>query len=422
MLSNGSLLERSELNANFRWIKINANNIDSIRMNGFEAKNHTVITADSYLIRIFQIINPKRQTSHNGYPIVLFTGLLQESHSFLENTDGWFNQTTGLYSEFENRFRNRLDIVCKPNRLPDRFGRNIAFTLAACGFDVWLANVRDDTRHSSHLYLNPQTDPLFWNITLDHYTIDSEAIIDYVLEQSKSETLGVFCFSVSCNSLHQLMAEHQRFNRLIRPLFQIAPFIFIHEIASLPLMINIGLEPIYRNLLQSTPNFDSILPWIANETDQNRFVRSIVLSGLFSLSGLNLRESVPERFYRKISHFPSIASLRVMAHIGQRFHTKELYKFDYGVEENLRIYGQQKPPIYDSKRITNPTMVLWHGTEDFIADTADIERLKQSLSVSYMETFTLNYGHLDFFYAKSMNITITRPILMVLDRLKLNYN
>lgn len=101
-------------------------------------------------------------------------------------------------------------------------------------------------KHYSKLSSFIRKDPLFWNITLDHYTIDSEAIIDYVLEQSKSETLGVFCFSVSCNSLHQLMAEHQRFNRLIRPLFQIAPFIFIHEIASLPLMINIGLEPIYR--------------------------------------------------------------------------------------------------------------------------------------------------------------------------------
>lgn len=138
----------------YRLLTTLANVSQTIRLNGFDVEDHIVSTPDNYQIQIFRILNPARQTNRFGYPIIMFHGLSEDAHTFIMNTDGWFNRSTEIYVEYENNFQNKFEFKCPPRSLTNTSGRSIAFTLAVCGFDVWLANYRDNTVYSSHSTLN----------------------------------------------------------------------------------------------------------------------------------------------------------------------------------------------------------------------------------------------------------------------------
>lgn len=367
-------------------LTILANIPQTIRMNGFDSENHTVITNDGYRLQLYRIVNPYRLSNKIGYPILLFNGLTESPQKYISTTNGWFNRTTGIYTEYDNQFENRLEIDCRSDRLPPiRFGRNIAFTLAACGFDVWLTNVRDNIHEASHLRFNID-DSRYWNITLDHYTLDAMANIDYVRRENikrSTTTVGIVCYSLSCLSIFQLMSIDEKYNDLIRPLFLLAPNIYMRSMLSLPIIFLGSLEPVFRNIPQSTVDVVPILPYLANQLEKNEFLRIMYMFSLMLLAGSNNHEFIPENLYRLMAHFPNTVSLQVFSHIGQRYSNHSdhhLYRFDYGSKENLNVYGTLKPPYYDLNEITNQCMILWHGSSDLISDDNDIERLQQDLS------------------------------------------
>lgn len=136
----------------YYWQTIKANITEIIGLNGFDIEEYVVQTPDGYLLSVYRIVNPIRRTNRNGYPIILFNGFMEDAHGFIINTDGWFDKESGNYYEYENSFKNRLQVDCQPKKVPEKAGRSIAFTLAACGFDVWLANRRDSDLYSSNIF------------------------------------------------------------------------------------------------------------------------------------------------------------------------------------------------------------------------------------------------------------------------------
>lgn len=86
-------------------------------------------------------------------------------------------------------------------------------------------------------------DSEYWDITLSEYSVDAEAILSYVLKISHSSTIGVVCYSISCTSIYQLMIENDKYNHLIKPLFNLAPFIYYNHSISVPLRLISLLEP-----------------------------------------------------------------------------------------------------------------------------------------------------------------------------------
>lgn len=76
---------------------------------------------------------------------------------------------------------------------------------------------------------------------------------------------------------------------------------------------------------------------------------------------------------------PQAMSLRTLVHYAQLI-TKpkdapEFSKFDFGIVENLKQYGQAKPPVWDLKNIkTKLTLIV--GTGDYFSTPQDVENLK----------------------------------------------
>lgn len=129
----------------------------------------------------------------------------------------------------------------------------------------------------------------------------------------------------------------------------------------------------------STPDIRSIRPVVSDLIQRNSTVRLIFIFLFSFIGGVNPNELDLGHLYRVPAHFPANAAYRVLAHAGQRrtqaSSTDLLHKFDYGPEKNQAVYGQPEPKSYDLRRVSNRNMVLFTGSNDFLADYLDIQRL-----------------------------------------------
>lgn len=63
--------------------------------------------------------------------------------------------------------------------------------------------------------------------------------------------------------------------------------------------------------------------------------------------------------------------MRQLIHYLQLFQHERFQKYDYGVTENLKLYGSVKPPEYDLLNIRT-NVQLMHARQDFLAPVSVI--------------------------------------------------
>ncbi len=84
-----------------------------------------------------------------------------------------------------------------------------------------------------------------------------------------------------------------------------------------------------------------------------------------------------------LSHTPAGTSVKNMAHWAQMVRKKQFCMFDFGKQENLKRYGQEKAPVYHLDQIRVP-IALFSGGEDILADPLDVNRLESELNKNYI--------------------------------------
>ena len=62
--------------------------------------------------------------------------------------------------------------------------------------------------------------------------------------------------------------------------------------------------------------------------------------------------------------WPAGASTKMIAHYAKNARSGKFSKFDYGISENLEVYGQEEPPEYNLEMVTVP-VATYRGLNDF---------------------------------------------------------
>ena len=110
----------------------------------------------------------------------------------------------GIYAEDINRITD-----CKK-----RFGKTLSYVLSACGYDVWLSNIRGNKYTTNHTILDTN-DPEFWKFSLDELSqIDLPAVIDYVSTVANSSKVAFIAYSMGTSLMFQLLAAKPDYSKV----------------------------------------------------------------------------------------------------------------------------------------------------------------------------------------------------------------
>lgn len=95
-----------------------------------------------------------------------------------------------------------------------------------------------------------------------------------------------------------------------------------------------------------------------------------------------------------LEHMPAGASYRQLLHYMQIGFIGRFQKFDFGPEENQRLYGSIEPPEYNYSNIQTPLHILY-GTNDYLVPAA-VRKWNCNLHFKLYFKIILFLEHTDF--------------------------
>ncbi|XP_017493707.1 PREDICTED: lysosomal acid lipase/cholesteryl ester hydrolase-like, partial [Rhagoletis zephyria] len=166
-----------------------------ITSRNFDCEVHHVTTYQSYIVELHRI------PSKPGKPVALLqTGLIGTSADFVIGEE-----------------KMVLDLIT--------LSKSLAFELSRAGYDVWLSNNRGSVYGKGHQNLSSESgDPQFWKFSFDEIArYDVPAVIDYVLNQTKQESLHYIGHSQGAATMFALLSETSSVNRKLASFTAISP-------------------------------------------------------------------------------------------------------------------------------------------------------------------------------------------------------
>jgi pimeloyl-ACP methyl ester carboxylesterase/ankyrin repeat protein len=276
----------------------------------------------------------------------------------------------------------------------------LAFILAMAGFDVWMGNNRGTHFGRNHRVYNV-THREYWQFSWDHMAkYDLPAQINYVLETTKASTLSFIGHSQGTSQAFAAFSNNPDLQSKINLFIALAPVVclknqtsHLFRILSLlkgeNLITMLGIGEIGQVQLTR-----SILPKLANGLAGR--------IGMIKLGSIFMDCDIDHEVLPILTQYePSSTSAQNLAHWSQLVRSGTFSAFDYGKAENLKVYGQETPPVYNLKNIKIPVAVFY-GELDYLANPTDIESfLLQELPNVIFSLKVENFKHNDFVWGKT---------------------
>ena len=345
---------------------VTADMIQMCANHGYKAEKHQVTTADGYILAMYHMSGYLNSTNSDDSqkPVVFM------QHGLWDSSFTWIVDGAGL---------------------------GPAYLMVDAGFDVWLGNNRGNYLSQNHTYLN-RTEEAYWEFTWQHMAeYDIPAMIDYTLEQTNRQTLVYVGHSEGTTQMFARLADVSDFADKISLFIALAPAIStahldsktIHEISQIKALSFILQGLGYYQFL-GYPNMPITFYHICKNFS------FICEDFLYFVADKDKEVDNIEQLPIVFSHFPMRTSLRNMVHWQQMTNAKEdgFVKYDYGVINNMRIYGQTTPPHIDVGKI-KAKMAIFHGTDDRLADPQDVAYLLTQLpqeNLVHVQNLT-DFGH-----------------------------
>nr|XP_014283537.1 lipase 3-like [Halyomorpha halys] len=309
-------------------------------LGGYDSTNYEVITEDGYSLWLFRIGN------NSGPPVLLQHGVMVAADSWITRTD--------------------------PKK-------SLVFMMLKRGFDVWLSNERG-TVFNEYSLDYPKTDPRFWNFSFDQSGYyDTPAFVDTVLEVRNATKLFYIGHSLGTVTFLIMASSRPEYNNKIKAAVLLSPVAIppAREEQRTPLRLivdNFGL--INRVLkqfgqLELAPRTEATINAIKELCDKYENTQTICLDLFGIFTGDDRKNLDRNDFDFFLLYSASGSSLKTYNHyFGQLAQTGEFKKYDYGPTENLRRYGNIKPPFYQLDLVTSPVALFWGYNDPFLSESS----------------------------------------------------
>lgn len=337
---------------------------------GYPTEEHSVITDDGYILRIFRIL-PKCNGTSKALPVVTMHGIYDSSDEYILP-----GPKTGL-----------------------------GYVLSRNCYDVWAANHRGNVYSRRHVRLNPDTDLEFWEYTFDeHGYYDIPAIVDYVLNATQQTKLNYIGHSQGTTDFFVMTSLRPEYNDKIQLSLLIAPVAYMGHIRSfIPKLLAQAHAPLAQILKQlgigELLGRRQIVHFVTEFLCQ--FAPEDICGVGFTLTtGYKQGYIKPRNLAVVFGHLISGISSKDLTHFAQLISSGRFQRFDYGMAGNMKKYGSVIPPEYELSKITS-AVVLLCARNDYVSELEDIAILRSKLQnvVEYYIVRDPYWSHNDYFYA-----------------------
>lgn len=341
---------------------------------GYPFDKYTVTTNDGYILQTFRVKHGKDQTYQVGRPVVLF------KHGAFDSSDALF-----IHGEFES----------------------VAFFLANAGYDVWIANTRGNKYSRNHTHLNPDKDPEFWDFTFTDEYEDDLANIQLVLSTTGQQKLAYIGHSeAAAGMLYGLTQDVADWLKE-----RISIFVAIAPISRMDHMKSVYLRALgVTDFGIKVIKFFGIHEWFGNNPYRkskfnlicNYFVELCEFN-MYTISegAFSVMDKEALRVY--LGHFPGGLSVKILDHELQMYRAEKFQVYDYGVDGNVRHYGQEHPPEIDIEDIWGVKIAMFVGEYDLLGDTTDNRWLRDELGNNVIFYNEYEQGHGSFYFGSDMS-------------------
>lgn len=148
--------------------------------------------------------------------------------------------------------------------------------------------------------------------------------------------------------------------------------------------------------------------------------RKVCESVLHNLSGVQLNK-IDDNFMRTIlKSKPAGTSVKTFVHYGQIIENRgEFRQFDYGIEQNLKLYGEPRPPAYDLSKISVPTYFIY-ALNDVFSTPSDVTKLARNVrpSPDLYEIPLRTFTHVDFLWAREAVDNVYKPLIKFISKFR----
>jgi lysosomal acid lipase/cholesteryl ester hydrolase len=362
---------------------------------GYLTEEHSVVTEDGYILKVFRVAKGRHCYGKNRLPpVFLMHGLLQSSATWL---------SAGPYA-------------------------GLAYLISDACFDLWVGNCRGNYYSRSHITLNPDKDPQFWQFSVDEIGFyDVSAMVDYVLDYVGVDKLNYIGFSQGAGTFFVMCSERPEYCDKINLMIGLAPatrqlntrsavFRFVTEAfyKHERIIRAAGLEEVFS---RGAPVQESLA--FVCRLYEARDLCNLVQGVLDAFNPGSVSNETTRVLY---GHFPAGTSTHNMARFGQSMTRKDFGKFDYGPTKNLRLYGSAVAPRYNLKAVKVPVVIVY-GRNDGLVDLRDVKWAVRQLPnvIDAVEVKDPLWSHLDVSYSQYNSKYLFPTILKYLNEFSFSY-